>query len=82
MVVADLAGRNTKPAIFVKEKFFGNYFDLIRKSVTLEFWELLDETNIPHQFWSGKVETPEEMEVDVNEDPEFLLDPIDTFKTS
>ena len=41
-VVKEMAGGKAGPSIFVKGDYFGNWFDLLQKSVTLEFWELLD----------------------------------------
>ena len=41
-VVKEMAGGKGGASIFVKGDYFGNWFDLLQKSVTLEFWELLD----------------------------------------
>ena len=61
--VYEIANRAVLPAVFVKGEFFGTYFDVLRKSVTLEFWELLDEKEISHQFgWGNSSDQEEEKE--------------------
>lgn len=67
-VLKEMAGGKSGAFLFVKGEYFGNWFDLLRKSVTLEFWELLDENDVKHQFWKGGVIVKDELGEDGGEE--------------